>query len=133
MPRINRTLCLAVAVCFLAPCTDPAVEAQTISVELVGTFDYPRPGTLTMQIDFPGAVATVPRAINDSGYIVGLWRDNRYLHAFVMQLPDTFITYDLPGASGTYFTGINNAGLICGAYSDQRFNSHILIAQLVVQ
>src|ERR1044071_7327217 len=72
-------------------------------------------GTLTAPVDFRGANTTTPRAINDVGYMVGLWTDDRKAqHAFVMKLPDTFIAYDIPSADITDFTGINNAGQICG-------------------
>jgi hypothetical protein len=90
-------------------------------------------GTFTMPIDFPGAFQTVPKAINDSGYIVGFWTDNRTSHAFVIQLPDTFLTYDVPDALGTAFTGINSAGLILGNYTDRQRKVHGFTAQLQSQ
>ena len=61
------------------------------------------------------------------------WTDRRGAHAFIIQLPDTFISYDVPGATGTSFSGINNAGLICGTYQDQQFKTRRLITQLQMQ
>ncbi len=91
-------------------------------------------GTITAPADFRGADTTLPRAINDAGYIVGLWTDNRKAeHAFVMKLPDTFLAYDMPSADITDFTGINNAGQICGFWQDPHGQRHVLIAQLQTQ
>ena len=90
-------------------------------------------GSLTMPIDFPGAVRTQPRAINDSGYIVGAWASETFDHGFVIQLPDTFISYDVPGSIVTVITGINNSGQLCGYFQDPAFGVHGFIAQLVEQ
>jgi uncharacterized membrane protein len=91
-------------------------------------------GTVTAPADFRGANTTMLRAINDAGYIVGLWTDNRKAqHAFVMKLPDTFISYDMPSANITDFTGINNVGQICGFWQDPHNQRHVLIAQLQTQ
>ncbi|HEY1582016.1 MAG TPA: hypothetical protein VGF73_02830 [Chthoniobacterales bacterium] len=88
--------------------------------------------TITATIDFPGAVQTVPLAINDAGYIVGYWTDNRTSHAFVIHLPDIFLSYDAPGVIGTSFSGINSSGLISGISTDKQRVAHVLIAQLQV-
>lgn len=88
-------------------------------------------GTLTLGIDYPGAVETVPTAINDAGDIVGYWSDGVRRHGFVLRLPDTFISYDAPHSGTTYFFGINNSGTIVGTYLDTQFRSRALIAQLV--
>lgn len=92
-------------------------------------------GTLTMPIDFPGALETTPRAINDSGYIAGYWNPggSGFNHGFVIKLPDTFVSYDVPNAKVTVITGINNSGQICGYYQDQDFIGHGFIAQVVEQ
>ena len=90
-------------------------------------------GTLTLPIIAPGASQTVPMAINDAGYFVGYWADNRGAHAFVMHLPDTFVSYDMPGATGTSFTGINSDGLIVGNFQDQQHKTHGLVMQLLVE
>ncbi len=71
-------------------------------------------------------------AINDSGYIVGYWVDSR-AHAFVIHLPDIFVSYDVPGAVGTVFSGINSDGVIVGTYTDREHEIHVLIAQLQVE
>jgi len=82
-------------------------------------------------IDFPGAVYTMPKAINDSDYIVGVWIDgNVDSHGFVIKLPDTFISYDVPGAEETVLTGVNNSGQIIGSYQDAQGVYHGLVAQL---
>ena len=86
-----------------------------------------------MPVDFPSALRTMPRAINDSGYIGGSWAAETFDHGFVIQLPDTFVSYDVPGAIVTVITGINNSGQICGYYQDQQFGVHGFIAQLVEQ
>ncbi len=91
-------------------------------------------GTLTMPIDFAGAMQTVPRAINDAGYIVGSWMPDVFSsHGFVIHLPDTFLSYDVPDARVTVISGINNSGQLCGYFVDQNFLGHGFIAQLVEQ
>ena len=87
--------------------------------------------TLT-SYDFPGALSTVPGAINDAGIIVGYYYDGHMSHAFLIQLPSTFISYDVPGAQATQFTGINNNGKICGIYT-QHGVAHTFIAQVVTE
>ncbi len=87
-------------------------------------------GTLTFPLSYPGSLDTYPAAINDSGFIVGFWASPHGAHAFVLQLPDTFVTFDVPDASSTYFSGINSAGLICGTYMDKQGRTHGLSAQL---
>lgn len=87
-------------------------------------------GNLTLPIDFPGATETVPESINDAGFIAGVWSDFFQQHGFVIQLPNTFISFDMAGARGTVLTGINNNGMICGYSTDAKDNLRGLIAQL---
>lgn len=103
----------------------------------IGVHGYLRAtdGTLTMPLDFPGALETMPRAINDSGYIVGSWKveGSSLDHAFIMKLPDTSVSYDVPGAIVTVISGLNNSGQIVGYYQDPQFITHGFLAQLVEQ
>jgi uncharacterized membrane protein len=72
-------------------------------------------GTLIYPFDFPGAEATFPLGINDSGEIVGNWSDGAVDHGFVFEPPDTFVSVDFPEATSTVLRGINNSGQICGS------------------
>jgi probable HAF family extracellular repeat protein len=81
--------------------------------------------SLSVRIDFPGALATTANGINTSGAIVGsccVHTSYSYCdqvvfdHGFV-DSNGTFTTIDFPGASTTAINGINDAGDMVGAYS----------------
>jgi uncharacterized membrane protein len=76
------------------------------------------------EIDYPGALRTVPAAINDLGTIVGIWRDSANVnHGFVFE-SGTFTNLDVPGAIATFADGINSAKTITGTYLDSSGISH---------
>jgi hypothetical protein len=67
-------------------------------------------------LDFPGALATKAFGINDSGQIVGTYRDASGMdHGFIRD-GITFTGIDYPGAVRTEAMGINNTGQIVGCY-----------------
>jgi hypothetical protein len=70
-------------------------------------------GTVT-QIDFPGAIETLPYGINSSGTIVGSYRDDNGTHGFV-DVNGVFTGFDAPGTPpsvGTFAHSISNNGQI---------------------
>jgi len=75
-------------------------------------------GTIT-QLDVPGAAVTQPRAINDSGEIVGDWTDSvGVTHGFLWTAAEKFTVFDAPQATLTSITAINNSGVMVGYFSD---------------
>jgi probable HAF family extracellular repeat protein len=67
--------------------------------------------------DYPGAVGTYLRAVNNYGVILGMYEDsNNNGHGFTYS-NGTFTDIDFPGAAGTYPSEINDAGQIVGSYS----------------
>ncbi|MBA3542961.1 MAG: hypothetical protein H0T83_00735 [Chthoniobacterales bacterium] len=84
-------------------------------------------GTVIYPLDFPNARITAIFGINDRAMLVGTWVDTSFFqHAFVLQLPNGFLSYDFPAGDYSTFTGINNSGLISGsALSDGSYHSFI--------
>lgn len=75
-------------------------------------------------IDYPGASETYTQGINDSGYIVGWYRDKEWIaHGFIKD-ETGFSAIDFPGALETYTNGINNSGQIVGWYMDTEGLTH---------
>jgi probable HAF family extracellular repeat protein len=75
-------------------------------------------GTIT-QLDMPGAAVTQPRAINDSGEIVGDWTDSAGVtHGFLWTAAHGFTLFDAPQATLTSITAINSIGVTVGYFSD---------------
>ena len=68
-------------------------------------------------IDFPNAISTAARGINDGGQIVGYFSDSSGTHAFLLS-DGIFISIDYPSASSTQGRGINSAGEIVGYFTD---------------
>jgi hypothetical protein len=69
--------------------------------------------------DPPGSTGTVPRSINPSGEITGIYSDARFnQHGFLRAADGTFTTFDLPGQIDWYVTGINPKGVVTGYYFD---------------
>ena len=78
-----------------------------------------------LQIDAPGALATLAGGINQSGQIVGMGCNTTTCslgyppdaHGFLLsQIGGSFTIIDYPGALGTAATAINDAGDIVGNY-----------------
>ncbi len=107
------------------------VAAVNDSGQVVGDYDdyehgYERSGGTftTIDVPFPGALGTFPYGINNSGEIVGGWRDsNKDEHAFTL-IGGTYASFDYPGASATGAFGINSAGDIVGGYNDGSGTAH---------
>ncbi len=76
-------------------------------------------------LDVPGAMRTYAWGINDSGDIVGEYRDGSGInyHGFVYD-GSTYTTLDVPGARDTYAHGVNNSGDIVGYYYGGGSGSH---------
>jgi uncharacterized membrane protein len=73
------------------------------------------------QISFPGAISTIPYAINDSGTVVGEYfgLDNQY-HGFIYS-KGVYNTFTLPLQGSAIPTGINNLGQIVGQIGGNSF------------
>jgi probable HAF family extracellular repeat protein len=72
--------------------------------------------------DVPLALDTEPLGINDSGQIVGQYRDSGGLHSFLFS-NGTFTPINDPSAtSSTLANGINNSGQIVGIYNPDNFD-----------
>jgi hypothetical protein len=75
-------------------------------------------------LDPPGSVATIAKAINPRGDIVGVYLDSSNVEHGFLRAPDgIFTTIDAPGAGtaseqGTVTWSINPAGAIAGLYID---------------
>jgi probable HAF family extracellular repeat protein len=70
----------------------------------------------------PGASATQPRGINDSGIIVG-WYAGASFTGFAL-LKGKYLKIKYPGAIYTFASGINNSGQIVGSYSIDQQTYH---------
>ncbi len=68
-------------------------------------------------LDYPGSNDTRPRAINESGTVVGFWCNAEGCHGFIWDKGD-FSILDVEGAANTYLTGINERGDIVGSWDD---------------
>jgi uncharacterized membrane protein len=75
-----------------------------------------RGGSFTT-IDVPGATRTAAYGINNSGQIVGWFRDALGDHVF-LDTGGSFTTINAPGATNTYAYGINDSGQIVGYFTD---------------
>jgi hypothetical protein len=85
-----------------------------------------------ISFDPPGAVQTLPGAINSSGLIVGGAADaNLVLHGFVRSVNGAITTFDIPGAGstpkqfeGTLALGVSSFGLSTGYWVDSNSIAH---------
>jgi hypothetical protein len=71
------------------------------------------PGFDFTTIDVPGAETTAALGINDSGRIVGFFKDAAGTHGFLRRpgiLFPIYTTIDVPGATATIARGINDLG-----------------------
>ena len=86
-------------------------------------------GGVFTAINFPQATLTSAAEINDSGQIVGWYRDaNGVEHGFVMSGGGNFVSVDPPGSVDTFLQGINNKGQTVGAAEDTQGELHSLLA-----
>ena len=92
--------------------------ANSGSIEVITTFDYP--GT--------GIVTTSPQKINDRGDVVGVFVDsNKVTRGFVRFSDGSFSDPIVDPNDTVGFTegrGINNSGTVCGDYASSDGNSH---------
>jgi hypothetical protein len=87
----------------------------------------------------PGAHSSLAEAINDSGVVVGIYRDaNLVRHGYLRQPDGTFISFDDPEAAqlplsatdlGTIPRSINSNGAVVGFYADVNGVRHGFIWQ----
>ena len=63
-----------------------------------------------------GATATIPKAINNAGQIVGYFIDRNGNAEGFTETNDTITALNVPGAVDTFATGINDAGQIVGYF-----------------
>ncbi len=78
----------------------------------------PHSGQVWNVTDYPasGVTETYARGINDSGEIVGYYKDGTGFHGYTL-MNGNFTSYDFPGSSGyTVFSAVNNLGQIAGYY-----------------
>lgn len=87
-------------------------------------------GITFTKLDVPGAAATAPTGINNSGTIVGQFADSSgVFHGFLADKEgNVTATIDFPGAVHTEPSGINEKGDIVGSYAnnDGSFHGFIL-------
>jgi probable HAF family extracellular repeat protein len=86
-----------------------------------------------------GAHSSLAEAINDSGTVVGTYRDaNLVRHGYLRQPDGTFVSFDDPNAAqlplsitdlGTNPRGINANGTVVGFYADANGVRHGFIWQ----
>jgi hypothetical protein len=95
-----------------------AAEAQKPRCLAFATAD----GTFT-ELQYPGATATIPLAINNRGDIVGFYLLNDRPHSFVFRQGE-FSTIDVPPAHGHVARDINDAGTIVGNYDGHGYIVH---------
>ncbi len=100
-------------------CGDTIVGQFSTDGTLDNTHAYRLFDGIFVTIDFPGSSYTEPRGINDSGQIVGFFREATPgpSHGFLLS-GGTFTRIDKPGAGATQALGINNSGHIVGLFAD---------------
>jgi YVTN family beta-propeller protein len=71
-------------------------------------------------IDYPGAVKTEVRQINDNGYAVGAYFDQAQVEHGFLYHQGEFVNYDYPGATNTQLNSINSSNLAVGTFVDSQ-------------
>lgn len=92
----------------------------------------PNPPRITFNnIDVPGATATIPTGINNSGTIAGIFLDSTgAFHGFLADKTGAFVkSIDFPGAPQTEPSGINERGDLVGSYLDDAGIFHGFVLQ----
>jgi hypothetical protein len=91
--------------------------ANSGSIEVITTFDYPGTGN-----------ATLPQKINDKGDIVGIFADSLGVQRGFVRFSDGSFSAPIVDPNDTVgFTharGINNSGTVCGEYIGSDGNDH---------
>lgn len=81
-------------------------------------------------MDFPGVTDNGALDINETGAIVGQYREaggSAYLHGYLLS-NGAFTTIAFPGHTGTVSSGINGAGQVVGFYRDAGLTFHGFLA-----
>ena len=88
-------------------------------------------GITFTKVDVPGATATAPTGINNSGTIVGQFADSSgVFHGFLADKEGAVTaTIDFPGAAQTEPSGINEKGDVVGSYANDDGIFHGFILQ----
>lgn len=106
------------------------VLLSTISFAQASAPSFDPGGIIFTKLDVPGATATIPTGINDSGTILGFFENSSSaFHGFVADEKGIVIgTIDFPGATQTEPSGTNERGDIVGSYAndDGVFHGFIL-------
>jgi hypothetical protein len=83
-----------------------------------GNIGFTYNGTSFTKLTVPGSTTTFGAGINDSGALVGYFRDSAGQHGFV-DMGGQFTTLDAPGAGfGMRPAGINGSGTVVGFFDD---------------
>ena len=78
-------------------------------------------GKVNTSFNYPGAVATNPYAINDSGEIAGSWTDSvGFVHGFIWTQKLGFTSFDAPKTTHTIPLAINNSGTVVGYFATKK-------------
>jgi hypothetical protein len=74
--------------------------------------------SMYVTFDPPGSIYTWVSGINDSGQVVGFWRDSSdVVHSFLRNVDGSFVEFDPPGAYFSEAYAINSSGGITGYWS----------------
>ena len=83
-------------------------------------------GTLIYPLDPPNSHTSAFFGLNNNGVLVGTYTDlSLVAHAFLLQLPNKFLSYDFPGGDYSIFRGINDSGFISGDALTDTFHAFI--------
>jgi hypothetical protein len=90
---------------------------NSVSIEVITTFDYPGTGNLTL-----------PQKINERGDIVGTYLDSSFVQRGFVRFSNGSFSAPIVDPNDTVgFTqgrGINNSGTVCGDYATSDGNDH---------
>jgi hypothetical protein len=111
------------AVLFLFPLMGTFAQqaANSGSIEVISTFDYPGTGN-----------STLPQKINERGDIIGIFRDSNLVSRGFVRFSDGSFSDPIVDPNDTVGLtegrGINNSGIVCGDYaaSDGTFHGFFL-------
>lgn len=69
-------------------------------------------------INFPGTSYTTATGINDSGEIVGGYRDSSRGYGYLFTPNGVYLSLNVPGSTSTMASGINDLGQVVGTFSN---------------